>query len=601
MSRLDALLLLDDADDMVPEVAQLCGQLIEQGGRISMVVTTRERLHVRGEQLWPVLPLSASAARELLTARARELAPFGSVLNSSGPELDSLTEAVDRLPLAVEMLASMSAFLSIAELQDLVGQQPHLVTSEQRDAPERHRSLDRLVEGSVERLDLRARRALTALTSFAGAFSVTDAAAVVGDEGTGIAVLRELIDRSLLSAVTSATSPRFQMLRTVRTAVLKDTNPHERNAAARRHAEWVTTQLALADEILRGQREAEGAHVFERLADEARAAHAWARREDPPLAVRLTAALHLYAYSRLWAEPARWAEAISGDEREHGQVLATLASQASQEGRLHQAQTLAGRLLHNDDVCVQGWALETLSDVAIYLGELEHAAQHAQTLVDLGHRVAEPRMVAIGLTNTALANIYAGRAGIALDILDGQAGPPHLTFAPSERAWLAFARGEALASIHDMSALAPLEEAVRLGDSVGNLFVAGIARSTIASLETEGGGFRAAAATYTEVLETFLRQGNVTHLRVFLRNTVPLLDHLGEPAAAATVGSWVFGASATIGYGPDVEVARETLSRLRTEHGDEQMNAWAQEAQTYTATDVAERALAALKHHVERK
>ena len=44
LSGLDAVLLLDDADDLVPEVAQLCAELAQSGGRLAVIVTSRERL-----------------------------------------------------------------------------------------------------------------------------------------------------------------------------------------------------------------------------------------------------------------------------------------------------------------------------------------------------------------------------------------------------------------------------------------------------------------------------------------------------------------------------------------------------------------------------
>ncbi len=597
LRRLDALLLLDDADDMVAAVAQLCDQLTADPASIAVVVTTRERLGVRGEQLWPVLPLSDSAARELLITRARELAPLGSLRDAGADQLDALNACVDRLPLAVEMLAGMSAVLDIEDLLRLVGHRTDLVTSMRRDAPERHRSLDRLVTSSVERLDDETRRALTALTSFAGAFTVTDAATVVERQDSGLALVRELIDRSLISPVDGPGGPRFQMLRTVHQAARNGADPDDLHAAALRHAQLVTAELERADAALRTEDELQAALTFERLADEARASHAWARRHDRSLAVRLTVALHLYAYSRMWNEPAQWAESIAGAERQQGAVLAALASQATQDGRLAESVELAERIKNDDDVQVRGWALEVLSDASIYLGRLSDAETHAQELVALGHRCAAPRMVAIGLTNAAIARTYAGRPEDGLELLD-QPLPVPFRLAPSERAWLALGRGESLAATHGASAVAALREAARLGDSVGNSFVAGVARSTLASLETERGDLEAATATFIDILETFLRHGNVTHLSVFLRNVIPLLARLEEPAAAAVVGAWVFGPGIRPGIGPDVAAAHQTLDDLRAVHGDHKMDSWLREGVACTAAGATERALTAMRRYL---
>lgn len=597
LSGLDAVLLLDDADDLVPEVAEFCAELTDRPGRLAVVVTSRERLGVHREQLWPVLPLSASPARELLAARARELAPLGSLCEARPAQLDALSTAVDRLPLALEMLAGMSAVLGFDDLLALVDARLDLITSAQRGVPQRHRSLEQLVTGSIRRLDGRAARALTTLTSFAGAFTLLDAVAVVSEGDEGLSVVRELIDRSLLSLVVGPEGPRFQMLRTVHQAVLSGADPGVLSAAARRHAELVTNTLERADAELRGADEAHGASVFERLADEARVAHAWARRHDPALAVRLTAALHLYAYSRLWGEPARWAEAIAGPAAGQGSVLAALASQAAQEGRLAEAATAADSLLNDGDPRVRGWALEVLSDVGIYRGDLERARECSLSLIDLGIEHAAPRMVAIGVTNAALSWLYQGRPDETLRLLDGYAEQLAVSCAPSEQAWLAFARGEALAQIDASSADGPLQESVRLGNSVGNRFVAGIAASVLAALETQRGNLDGATASYVEVLGTFLRQGNVTHLTTFLRNMVPLLATLGEPDTAAVVGTWVLGPTARPSYGPDVDAVLTTLESLRTSHGDDQMGVWTEQVPGLTAPETAELALAALRRH----
>lgn len=597
LSGLDALLLLDDADDLVPEVAQFCAELTDHQGRLAVVVTSRERLGVPREQIWPVLPLSSSAARELLAARARDLAPLGSLREARPTELDALSFAVDRLPLALEMLAGMSAVLGVDDLLALVDARLDLITGAQRGTPQRHSSLEQLVTGSISRLDERAARALTALTSFAGAFTLLDAVAVVSEGGEALSVVRELVDRSLLSPVVGPDGPRFQMLRTVHQAVLNGGDSGVLIAAVRRHAELVTSTLERADAELRGAEEAHAASVFERMADEARVAHAWARRHDPALAVRLTAALHLYAYSRLWGEPARWAEAVAGPAARHGAILAALASQAAQEGRLAEAAASSDLLLNDSDSLVRGWALEVLSDVAIYQGDLERAKECSHALIDLGVERAEPRMVGIGLTNAALSWLYQGRPDESLRLLDSYPTEITASCAPSEQAWLAFARGEALAEIDANAADGPLQESVRLGNSVGNRFVAGIAESVLAALETRRGNLEGAAASYVEVLGTFLRQGNVTHLTTFLRNMVPLLASLGEPPAAAVVGAWVLGPSARPSYGPDVDAVLTTLATLRVSHGDDQMRMWTEQAHGISAPEIAELALAALRRH----
>ncbi len=547
LGRRSAVLLLDDADDLVAEAAELCAAL---AGQLAIVVTSRERLGLPAERLWPLLPLDAEPARQLLAERARALAPRGSLADARDEELDVLADAVDRLPLALEMLAGMSAMVGAEPLHDLVGTRPDLVTSPVRNAPARHRSLERLVDASVSRLGEPERQALLRLTSFAGPFDARDAAEVIdGDEA--LVLVGQLVDRSLLASLDEPSGPRLQLLRTVRNVALRHGDREQLDEAARRHAMVVTARLVQADVDLRGEDEGRAARVFDLLADEARAAHTWARTHDIGLAIRLIAALHLYAYSRLWAEPSRWAEAMLVDGRGPEPVVAVLVSQAAQEGRLPESLSLAEPLLASSDVRVRGWALEAVSDVSIYLGELDRAVSAASELMDLGRATSDGRMLAIGVTNRGLALTYGGKGRETLALLDREEAGWTLPRAPSERAWLAFTRGEALNSLGDPEATGPLQAAAALGDSVGNGFVAGVARSSLAEIQRQQGDLVGSAATYAGLLDVFARQGNVTHLTGFLRGCVETLVPLGERETALAVASWALGqrGPSTLGRG----------------------------------------------------
>ncbi len=520
LRRRNAVLVLDDADDLVAPVSRLCDLLT--GDRLAVLVTCRVRLGSRDEQLWPLLPLARDAAAGLLRARARSLAPLSGLAELPAGQIDVLTDAVDRLPLALEMLAAMGAVLDAQALHELVGTRPDLVASPHRDAPERHRTLAALVRTSLDRLEPASRTALEVLTVFAGAFTAADAMGVVGDLST----VRDLVDRSLLSPLPG---PRYQVLRTVRNAARAGLADAERDALARRHADYVVDVLEQADRDLRGPEEADAAATFARLGDEARAAHAWARQSAPDLAVRLTACLHLYAYSRLWAEPGGWARSLASEGLCPPPVRLAIAAQAVHEGRLDEARAAVTVVL--DDEPVRG--RELMADLELYAGRTAQAAEHARALAATG----DPRGVVIGHVDEVLAVLYGGAPDEALTMLDH--GP--VAAAPSEQAWLAFARAEVLAKLGDLDgATRAADLAVRSGEQVGNILVTAVSRLLGAEL-TAATDPRRAAGSYADVIGTFQEQGAAVHLRVALRHAVPLLADLGQPVAAATVGAWCLG------------------------------------------------------------
>jgi predicted ATPase len=593
---LDALLLLDDADDLVPEVAALCAALHTAGSQLTVLVTCRERLGAPDEQIWPVLPLNDDDAIELLTRKATELAPLGSLVSADPHEVASLAQSVDHLPLALEMLASASAYLGTAELNDLVTVHPELLTDPRRDAPLRHKSLEILLTDSLDRLGPTSRDALTAVSTFAGPFRLVDAAALIDSGPEGLTLVRHLVERSLLSpSISSNQGPRFQMLRTVTRAVQRTTHPDVLSASRQRHARWVADELQRADATLRSADEREGSRRFADLADDARLAHAWAREHDVSLALQMTAALQLYAHSRLWAEPAQWAQAIP-QWRQHGRAVAAAASQASQEGRFETARELGHHVLKDADSTVRAWALEVLSDVALYLGELDDAVQHAADLVALGVQTGDPRMVAIGTTNGALARAYSERPAEALELIDAYPGDGPRSAAPTDIAWLEYGTGEALSIAgRTADAIKQLQRSNLVGEQADSRFVAGIAQSTLAGLQFRAGDLIEAAQTYCSLISTFRRHGIITHLTISLRNTVHLLAALGADREAATLAGWVLGARARPGYGPDLDELARTRDALRTTHGDDVVSRWEEDGAGLTASEASGLALQVLQ------
>ena len=105
------LLLLIDNMEQVIDAAPVITGLVTGAAGCAVIVTSRERLAVAGEQEYPVPPLSGQDAVELFTARAREVKPGF----EPGREVDAICERLDRLPLrsSSPLLASRS-FLSLS-------------------------------------------------------------------------------------------------------------------------------------------------------------------------------------------------------------------------------------------------------------------------------------------------------------------------------------------------------------------------------------------------------------------------------------------------------------------------------------------------------
>ena len=110
-----ALLLLDNLEqvlDAAPLIAELLGGLPD----LSVIATSRERLAVSFEQVYPVPPLDEAAAEELFVSRARQLEPDF----EPDETVAEICERLDRLPLALELASTRVTLMSTAQMLDRI-------------------------------------------------------------------------------------------------------------------------------------------------------------------------------------------------------------------------------------------------------------------------------------------------------------------------------------------------------------------------------------------------------------------------------------------------------------------------------------------------
>ncbi|MDQ3944281.1 MAG: transcriptional regulator, partial [Actinomycetota bacterium] len=255
---------------------------------------------------------------------------------------------------------------------------------------------------------------------------------------------------------------------------------------------------------------------------------------DPPLAVRLSAALHLFAQSRLRDEPLAWAVALVDDlgaEPGSGLVLASAAQRSVNAGDLRQAQGLAERGASVAGSAVEAlYALEVLADVHLYAGRLDQSSEAARRMLAAAEEVGDAHAAMSARANLALAAAYGGRFGEAEAALGGSwEAPP----APSDHGWLAYAEGEVILDRDPVRALALLDRAVMLADSVGNRYLGGVARVSACSLRARVGDPGEAIGAFAAVIDHWRRQAARTHQLTTLRNLVGLLSRIGSARQAA--------------------------------------------------------------------
>lgn len=199
------LLALDNLEHLAGAGHLLAG-LLQGCPGLRILATSRERLGLADEKLFVLTGLPYPSADEaddaeafdavqLFVQCARRQQPRQDPL-ADRPALVALCQAVDGLPLALELAAVWTRHFSVAELlRDLRAGADLQADAFDGTHPPRHRSLARVFEHSWARLGAAERRVLARLSVLQGSFTREAAASIAA---AGVPLLAALIDKSLL-------------------------------------------------------------------------------------------------------------------------------------------------------------------------------------------------------------------------------------------------------------------------------------------------------------------------------------------------------------------------------------------------------------------
>ena len=334
-----SLVVLDNFEQLLA-AGPLLGELLTACPSLRLLVTSRERLHLYGEQLYRVPPLALSAAVALFVQRVQALDVDFTLTPANEPLLQEICQQVDCLPLAIELSAALIELLPLpALLTQIREQRLALLQNGPRDLPDRQRTLRNAIQSSYRLLTEREQRLFRTLGICVGGFDQE----VVESFGFDAPTLQSLIHKSLVQ-VSAASSHirRFLLLETLREYALEQlAGEGENGAVAQQHAE---IYLALAEEAATYFRGSDQAYWLGRLAEEHdnfRAALHWAwTNQATTIGVRLGIALRGFWYTRgFYAEGWQWLE----------RLLAQVDEPKSRAKLLYARGRYARRMGNNDE------------------------------------------------------------------------------------------------------------------------------------------------------------------------------------------------------------------------------------------------------------
>jgi predicted ATPase/DNA-binding SARP family transcriptional activator len=575
----EGLLVLDNCEHLLEAAADLVSDALSAGEGVSVLVTSRTRLGVPQEQVFPLPPLQLPGAAQEALTQSPAVALFLERAAAVAPELDpdaaslavvaDLVRRLDGLPLAIELAAGRVGALTLEDLRDRLGGRLDLLRSTATRAASRHRTLTSTIAWSYDLLDPDERRVFLGVSVFATPFDLAAADAVLEEETADH--VAGLVERSLLSRPGTSGRGHYRMLETLRSFARRRLTEEEGTRLARSHARWAAERAEVLAEGVTGPDEARWAAEIEVLIPEMAAAARWSTTSgEPAYAVRIVTALHNWAYHRVRADVLAWVTdvlALDIDEVRTPDVYSVASAHAWVAGRPQDGLQYANRALGaagGPQTPAAITALLAAGDCALSLGDLIRVYEYNRGAYRLAVAEGQWMHAALGACGMLLARTFAGQPTRHELALTEEA--MRRADNPSTSSLALYCLGEAVTESDPPHALSLFTEAVKVSGSVGGRLGASVALIADSALRGRVGPLDADTVDRTrQTLEHWSRQAHDDTLLVTaLRNTVPLLDRLGAHRAAVEVtASTSVNAPTRPPYGAEATRLEDVLERAR--------------------------------------
>ena len=295
-----ALLLLDNCEHLIGEVAKLTEELLKGSPALHVLTTSREPLNAQGEWQYRISPLMVPkeqngevtaefvgrhSAVELFVERAITGERGFELTDDTAPLVAQICRALDGLPLAIELAVAHLGLLGIYELAVRVDDQMLRGAIGRRTAASRHQTLRATLDWSFDLLTPTEQVVLRRLALFNGPFTMESAVMLAAQNGLGaqdaLNAALGLADKSLVTTDVSGMTVRHRLLNTTRAYALEKLAATEDFAAAFRwHAEQVLKLMRQAELGWETMERAEWVATYEYAIDDVRAALDWALSSD---------------------------------------------------------------------------------------------------------------------------------------------------------------------------------------------------------------------------------------------------------------------------------------------------------------------------------
>ena len=210
------LVILDNFEQVQPHAEATVGRWLDRAAEARFVVTSRERLHVAGEEIAALEPMDvASDALRLFEARASAQQPGFAIDAANRAAVIEIVRLLDGLPLAVELAAARVRVLSPAQIVVRMQDRFRLLAGA-RGVAARQATLKAAIDWSWDLLAPWEQAALAQCSVFEGGFTLEAAEAVIAlgawpEAPPALDVVNALVDKSLLRTWLPASTGRLDI------------------------------------------------------------------------------------------------------------------------------------------------------------------------------------------------------------------------------------------------------------------------------------------------------------------------------------------------------------------------------------------------------
>lgn len=361
------LLVLDDFDGLA-DAATTVAELIDACPETYALVTSRERLEIEAESVFPLDGLAVPAPDDAPAVAAEVESVQLFVDRARRARLDFVADAADLTaiaslcrtlggsPLAIELAAVRARDATPRRIAEEVAHGVDALATPSRTVPERHRTLRASFDVSWNALDADERRGLARLAAFRGGFDGEAARTVAA---VSEATLDRLVARSLVADDGGARFDLHPVVAAYAQERLDEAPEGVRAGLAERHARHYAQVVAAQNARYHGPHQAEAALRLEREHANVAEAAAWARAHAPEAALRMAGDLRRY-----WRYAGRFAEGREVAER----ALAAAGEAPAAAGETPLEARVAARV--------------AAGAMAYRLGDLRAAREHLRTALD---------------------------------------------------------------------------------------------------------------------------------------------------------------------------------------------------------------------------